>query len=130
MADEDRLDLRLEQYGKAIEALKLALAQPEDEFLRDSIIKRFELSFETGRKAMRQWLLDQQEVVATKKEVMDAAFRTGLITDADLWSELSKLRNDSSHEYEAAKAIEAVAFIRQHAVEAFEALHRVLTQRA
>lgn len=81
MGTEDRLDLRIEQFGKAVAALKLALDQPEDEFIRDSIIKRFELSFETGRKAMRQWLMDQQEITgqATKKELMESAFRTGLI---------------------------------------------------
>jgi nucleotidyltransferase substrate binding protein (TIGR01987 family) len=132
MGTEDRLDLRIEQFDKAVAALKLALDQPEDEFMRDSIIKRFELSFETGRKAMRQWLMDQQEISgqATKKELMESAFRTGLIGDADLWNELARYRNDSSHEYEQAKAVEAAAFIRQRAAGAFDELLGVLKSRA
>lgn len=132
MADEERLDLRIEQFDKAISALELALAQPEDEFLRDSIIKRFELAFETGRKALRQWLIEQGEVAGhnTKKEVMEAGFRTGVLADADLWADLTRLRNDSSHEYDAAKAIDAVAFIRQSAVGAFEALRHGLVARS
>lgn len=131
MADEERLELRIELFDKATTALKRALAEPEDEFLRDSIIKRFELSYETARKLMRQWLIDQGEATgqATKREVMEAAFRTGLIGDADLWSELTRCRNDSSHEYEQDKAIEAVAFIRQRAVVAFDALSQEIKLR-
>lgn len=132
MGTEDRLDLRIEQFGKALAALKLALDQPEDEFMRDSIIKRFELSFETGRKAMRQWLMDQLEITgqASKKDIMESAFRTGLIGDADLWNQITSCRNDSSHEYEQAKAVEAVAFIRQRAAGAFDELLGVLKSRA
>ena len=55
------------------------------------IIKRFELSFETARKAMRQWLVDQEELTyeSTKKAVMEAAFKTALVSDADLWAEIA-----------------------------------------
>ncbi|MCB2006765.1 MAG: HI0074 family nucleotidyltransferase substrate-binding subunit [Rhodoferax sp.] len=121
---DDRFDQRLSQFRDAVVALKLALAQPEDEFMRDSIIKRFELSFETARKAMRQWLVDQQEVTyeSTKKAVMDAAFKTALVTDPDLWTEMTAARNDATHEYDKAKAIEIVALIRARAVAGFDAL--------
>ncbi|MCW5627409.1 MAG: HI0074 family nucleotidyltransferase substrate-binding subunit [Rhodoferax sp.] len=121
---DDRFDQRLSQFRDAVAALKLALAQPEDEFMRDSIIKRFELSFETARKAMRQWLVDQQEVTyeSTKKAVMDAAFKTALVTDPDLWTEMTAARNDATHEYDKAKAIEIVALIRARAVAGFDAL--------
>ena len=131
MSDSDRQQIRMEQLGKATAALKLALQQPEDEFIRDSIIKRFELCFETARKAIRQWLMEQGEVPgnATQKEVMEAAFRTGLIADADLWSELTRWRNDSTHEYEEASAVAAAAFIRQRAVDAFDVLRNALASR-
>lgn len=129
--DENRLDLRLEHFAKALSALKLALAQPEDEFVRDSIIKRFELTFETARKAVRQWLVEQQELgyEATKKQVMEAAFRTGLIVDPDLWNELAVARNDTSHEYDEARAVAIVAFVRQRGVEAFTRLQLALEAR-
>ncbi|MFC7459509.1 HI0074 family nucleotidyltransferase substrate-binding subunit [Hydrogenophaga defluvii] len=121
---EDRFAHRLAQFRDALAALKLALEQPEDEFLRDSIIKRFELSFETARKAMRQWLMDQEEVTyeSTKKAVMEAALKTSLVNDADLWAEITAARNDSSHEYDKAKALEIVALVRARAVAAFDAL--------
>ena len=121
---EDRFQQRLTQFRNAVAALKLALAQPEDEFMRDSIIKRFELSYETARKAMRQWLVEQQELTyeSTKKAVMEAAFRTALVSDADVWAEMAAARNDASHEYDKAKAIEIVALIRTRVVAGFDAL--------
>jgi nucleotidyltransferase substrate binding protein (TIGR01987 family) len=121
---EERFDQRLGQFRDALAALKLALAQPEDEFMRDSIIKRFELSFETARKTMQQWLVEQEEVTyeSTKKAVMEAGFRTALITDADLWAELTAARNDSTHEYDKQKALMIVALVRERGVAAFETL--------
>lgn len=129
--DDERFDLRLDHFRKAVDALHLALAQPEDEFIRDSIIKRFELCFETARKVLRHWLVAQQELgdTATKKQVMEAAFRTALIGDPDLWNQIAMARNDVSHEYDKQKAIALVAFIRQRAAAAFEGLRQVMDKR-
>lgn len=128
---EDRFIQKLAQFRRALAALKLALEQPEDEFVRDSIIKRFELSFETARKAMHQWLVDQEEIPyeSTKKAVMEAAFKTALVSDADLWADIAVARNDASHEYDETKALEIVAFVRARAVAAFDALLATLEAR-
>ncbi len=53
---------------------------------------------------------------------MVAAFKTALITDADVWDELAAARNDTSHEYNQAKAMEIVAFLRARATAGFDAL--------
>lgn len=129
---EDRLDLRIEQFAKALAALELALAQPEDEFMRDSIIKRFELCFETARKVIRQWLVDQQELTfaATKKELMEAAFRTRLLDDPDVWSEMTAKRNDTTHEYDAPAALAIAAFVRHKTMKPFASLLARLRQSA
>ena len=128
---EERFELRLEHFEKALAARQVALERPEDEFMRDSIIKRFELAYETARKAMRQWLMEQEELTGsdTKKAVMVAAFRTGLITDADLWDELGAARNDTSHEYNQSKAMAIVALVRAKAVSAMQDLLTQLKQR-
>lgn len=129
--DDDRFELALAHFEKAVQALALALAQPEDEFIRDSIIKRFELSFETGRKAMRRWLMEQGEITAadTKRAVMEAAFRTGLITDADLWAALTAARNDTTHEYNQARAVAIAGLARTQGMAAFQALLAALKAR-
>lgn len=131
MTQDDRLALALDHFGRAVDALALALAQNEDEFIRDSIIKRFELCFETARKAMQRWLLAQQEITeqATKREVMQAALRTGLIDDPDLWDALGAARNDTSHEYDRNQAIAHAAMVRARAMAAFQALRQALATR-
>jgi nucleotidyltransferase substrate binding protein (TIGR01987 family) len=130
MSDE-RFELCREHFSKAVDALAKALAQPEDEFMRDSIIKRFELCFETGRKAMQRWLVEQQELTpqATKRDVMVAALKTGLVSDAAQWDELGAARNDSSHEYDQGRALAIVALVREMAMPAFEALRAELAKR-
>lgn len=128
----DRFALRLALFAKAVDSLALALQQPEDEFVRDSVIKRFELAFETARKALRQWLEDQQELApgATKKQVMEAAHQLGLLGDSEAWNAIVAQRNDVSHEYDANKAVEAAAFARAVAYPAFRALLAELQARA
>jgi nucleotidyltransferase substrate binding protein (TIGR01987 family) len=128
---EDRFELCREHFGKAVDALTHALAQPEDEFVRDSIIKRFELCFETARKAMQRWLQEQGELSSqdTKRAVLQAALRTGLIADPDLWNELGVARNDTSHEYDQGKAVAIAALVRERGLPAFEALRAQLAVR-
>lgn len=120
-----------EQFGKAVDALARALAQAEDEFVRDSVIKRFDLCFETARKAMQGWLIEQAELSPqdTQRAVMQAALRTGLISDPDLWDELGVARNDMSHEHDPSKALAIVALARERGLPAFEALRTQLAQR-
>jgi nucleotidyltransferase substrate binding protein (TIGR01987 family) len=129
--DQDRFELAREQFSKAVAALRRALEQLEDEFVRDSIIKRFELCFETARKAMQRWLREQDELNqhSTKKDIFPAALRTGLIQDVDTWNELGAARNDTSHEYDDVKALEIVALARSVGLSAFEALLRELEKR-
>ena len=129
--NDDRFAQRMDHFYKAVDALRLALERPEDEFIRDSIIKRFELGFETARKVLHQWLVEQQEISgsATKKEVMEAAFRTALIVDVDLWNEMLAYRNDVSHGYDKGKAMVLVAFVRRRGAAAFDALKQALLTR-
>lgn len=129
---EERFELQLDQFAKSLAALELSLLQPEDEFIRDSIIKRFELCFETGRKAIRQWLVEQEEIdyAATKKEVMETAYRAALFDDPDLWAQVVAARNDTAHEYDEAAALKVIAFIRAQAFSALQALHRRLAERS
>lgn len=131
MTDE-RFAIRLKQFVQAVEALQLALDQPEDEFIRDSIIKRFELAYETARRSLRQWLIEHEEITgnATRKDVMQAAHRVGLLADADAWSTMTRWRNDSSHEYDAAKALQAVAYIRAEAMTPLRALAAAFERRS
>ena len=119
----DRLDLQFEHFEKSLVRLKESLAEAESSFLRDSIIKRFEVTFEMAWKTMFRFLVDKGEKIAPKAwDVIPVAFESLLIADAQLWDQMRTYRNDTSHEYNEVRAIELSAYVRSHAVPAFEAL--------
>lgn len=126
----DRLDLQFEHFQKALVRLKEALAEDESSFVRDSIIKRFEVTFEMAWKTMFRYLTDKGERIAPKAwDVIPVAFESLLISDAGLWDKMRAYRNDTSHEYNEARAIELSAYIRSHAMPAFDALLAQMQRR-
>jgi nucleotidyltransferase substrate binding protein (TIGR01987 family) len=130
MADE-RLELALDHYGRALSRLHEVLAQPENDFIRDSIIQRFEFTFETAWKAMYRWLRARGvDVDEDAYSSIPEAFKRRLITDAKVWGDMRKFRNLTSHTYREDLAIEVAAFARREGVQAFDALLQVLRARA
>jgi nucleotidyltransferase substrate binding protein (TIGR01987 family) len=133
MASADRIErfeLQREFFGKSLARLKEALAQDESSYVRDSIIQRFETTFEMAWKAMFRYLTDRGESIATKAwAVIPVAFESKLIGDAGEWDRMHDYRNDTSHEYNEAKAIEIAAFVRASGIGLFDALHDELAKR-
>ena len=113
-----------------MERLKEALDEAESSFVRDSIIKRFEVTFEMAWKTMFRYLIDKGEKIAPKAwDVIPVAFQSLLIADAQLWDQMRTYRNDTSHEYNEARAIELSAFVRNHGTQAFDALSIEMQKR-
>jgi nucleotidyltransferase substrate binding protein (TIGR01987 family) len=128
--EAERFELQREYFNKALDRLQEALAQSEDAFIRDSIIQRFEMTFEMAWKSLYRYLSDKGEDLAPKAwDVLPVAFQSRLIADADLWDQMRAYRNDTSHEYNEARAMEIVAFVRQQGVQALEALRQELNRR-
>jgi nucleotidyltransferase substrate binding protein (TIGR01987 family) len=118
-----RLKQQIENFEKALASLHGALKENETEFVRDSIIQRFEFTFEMGWKCVFRWLRDQGESVPEMvRPVIQAAFTAGLIADADLWEQTKDFRDETSHTYNQSKAIEVAAFVRAKGVVAFDEL--------
>jgi len=90
-------------------AIARSLDAPADEELRDSVIQRFEYTYELAWKSLRRYL-DQEGVseIATfsKKDLYREAATRGLITDATAWFGYQIARNETSHTYNANKARE------------------------
>lgn len=126
----DRLDLQFEHFQKSLARLKESLAEVETSFMRDSIIKRFEVTFEMAWKTMFRFLTDKGERIAPKAwDVIPVAFESLLIEDAKLWDRLRTYRNDTSHEYNESTAVEISAFVRSEAVFAFDRLQDEMQRR-
>ncbi len=124
-----RLKQQIENFERALASLHVALNENETEFVRDSIIQRFEFTFEMGWKCMFRWLRDQGEnVQEMTRPVIQAAFTAGLIADAGLWEQTKDYRDETSHTYNQSKAVKVAAFVRSKAVLAFDALAAKLQQ--
>lgn len=119
----ERFELARDQFRQALARLHEALAENETEIVRDALIQRFEFTYELGWKCMFYWLRSQKEQVPEMvRPVIQAAFRTELIADADLWEQIKDCRDETSHTYNEKKAIEVAAFVRDVAAAAFDAL--------
>lgn len=128
--DPERFDLQREHFEKALNRLQESLAQPEDSFMRDSIIQRFEFTFEMAWKTLYRFLRDKGETMAAKAwDVLPVAFESKLIVDVDAWDQMREYRNDSSHEYDEARALLISAYVRSHGAAAFEALRAEMRRR-
>lgn len=91
----------------ALESLKKATQQPVDEFIRDSVIQRFEFSFELSWKNLKRYLeTDRPLVDDSIKAILREAHQRKLISDIDQWFSFHKARNLSSHTYNESTAAE------------------------
>lgn len=118
-----RFELARKQSNQALTRLGEALRENETSFMRDAVIQRFEFTYELGWRCMFYWLRDNGEQVSDMvRPVIQAAFRVGLIENADLWEKIKDCRDETSHTYDEGKAIEVTAFIRCEAEAAFKAL--------
>jgi nucleotidyltransferase substrate binding protein (TIGR01987 family) len=131
MPVDDRFQLALDHFAKALARLQEALAQPEDEFMRDAVIQRFEFTFEAGWKAAYRWLRARGvDVDEGAHEVIPEAFKRRLIADEAGWGQMRKFRNLTSHTYNQTTAIQVAAFVRADGVRVLGDLLDELKARA
>ena len=108
----DRTRLRLNQFGEAVERLGESLAENENEFLRDSIIKRFEICYELAWHALQERLREEGIDANSPARAIQGAYQVGWIKDQKGWSEMIDNRNLTVHVYDKKIAVEVSAFVR------------------
>ena len=93
-------EISLKPLSTALQQLNKALAQPENEFIRDSVIQRFEFTFELSWKSMQRFLEADRPLADTStRTVLREAHAQGMITSVEPWFEFQKYRNMTSHIY-------------------------------
>lgn len=119
----DRFEVARRQFGEALTRLIEVVEMDETDIIRDSLIQRFEFTYELAWKTMRHYLRDEgvtmPEVPGT---VFQAAFAAHLIESADTWEKIKDCRNETSHTYDEEKAVGVAAFVRAEAVPTFSTL--------
>ena len=103
-----RWEQRFSNFNKALMKLSEAIGyvknKPKeevlDEILKDGIIQRFEYTHELAWNVMKDFLLEIGDVTLYgSKDATREAFKTELIKDEDVWMEMIKSRNKTSHTY-------------------------------
>jgi nucleotidyltransferase substrate binding protein (TIGR01987 family) len=104
----DKKKISSQALEKALDSLKRAILQPKNEFSRDSVIQRFEYTFELSWKLLTKILEADSGALSDNsvKAVLREAARLGNIQKLDLWFEFQKARNITSHTYNEVTAEE------------------------
>ncbi|MCX6119538.1 MAG: HI0074 family nucleotidyltransferase substrate-binding subunit [Proteobacteria bacterium] len=89
----------------ALAALDRSLAQPENEFTRNSSIQCFEFTLELVWKTLKRVLEIYGIEVSNSRDSFRSAVKIKVISDPTTWFKYIELRNLSSHTYKEEIAI-------------------------
>lgn len=98
----ERLKQRRDDFFNALERLQEALKEEESEIVIDGVLHRYEFTFELAWKTMKDYLeyLGVIDKTGSPREVIQSAFKQGLIEDGEMWITMMLARNNLSHLYD------------------------------
>ena len=102
--EDIRWKQRFENYQRALnallEAVELAQQRPLSKLEQQGLIQGFEFTHELAWKTMKDFL-DYRGVsgVIGSRDAARVAFREGIVVDGEVWMEMIRSRNLSSHTY-------------------------------
>jgi len=99
--------MTLNEFIRVIDRLDEAVRQPKSDFLRDSVIQRFEFSVELAWKSARRAM---GVTTTAPKDVVREMAQSGYIDDVAIWLKAIDMRNLSSHTYKEDLAEQVYAF--------------------
>ncbi|MFN8790022.1 MAG: HI0074 family nucleotidyltransferase substrate-binding subunit [Bdellovibrionales bacterium] len=88
--------VQISELRKAVQRLQDALIQPKTEFLRDSVIQRYEFSVELAWKTAKRVM---GSATTAPKDLIREMAQNGYISDVEVWLKAVDMRNLSSHTY-------------------------------
>jgi nucleotidyltransferase substrate binding protein (TIGR01987 family) len=102
---EAKIQQSLRNLGNALERLKEALAQPEENSLHvDGTIQRFEFVIELYWKTFKRLLAFEGIETNTPREALQGAYQARWIDNDQAWLQMLKDRNETSHVYDEGTA--------------------------
>ncbi|MBU1069010.1 MAG: nucleotidyltransferase [Gemmatimonadales bacterium] len=112
MMQDVRWMQRFSNYLQALESLKRAVAlsgtRPLTELEMQGLIQGFEFTHELSWNLLKDYLTEQgvMELIGSRNATR-AAFKNGMLTDGEVWMEMIRARNLTTHTYnlDVARAI-------------------------
>jgi nucleotidyltransferase substrate binding protein (TIGR01987 family) len=108
-------EISVSQLGKAIGRLEESLAtyqtEPENLMIRDSVIKRFEFTFELAQSLLRKFVTamsvnEKEREQLTFPRMIRTASQDGILLNGyDVWQRYRDARNRTSHAYNEDQAV-------------------------
>ncbi len=98
----ERLKLRFKDAEKSLRTLKEILTEPFSIIIRDATIQRFEYTFESLWKFLKEYLRDKEGIIANSpKSCFREIFSLGFLTEEETvkYLEMTDKRNETSHTY-------------------------------
>ena len=102
---------KIENYHHALDRLEKAIAIYEkdtgDSLYRDGLIQRFEFTAELAWMSLKEYLEDQGIIlgIVSPRGVLKEAYAAGVIADPEVWDDIIKARNITSHVYDEKTSI-------------------------
>lgn len=98
-----RLSERIENYNRAFGMFERTfqnyILDKTNETYQLAIVKSFEIIFELSWKVMKDYIQSKGIITSSPREVIKQAFATNILPNAQIWIDMIKDRNFSSHEY-------------------------------
>ena len=95
-----KLDALKKDYAKSLAQLEKVLQEKKTDIVRDSAIKRFELTFDLSWKMIKTNLETNKGVVCNSpKDCFKEAYRNSVIDYDEKWILMTDWRNESVHNY-------------------------------
>jgi len=117
------MDIRWHQrfynYRKALsqlnEAIEIMNKKQLSNLEKQGVIQAFEYTHELAWKTLKDFLLSRGTVdLFVSRDVVRESFQLGLIENGEIWMEMIKSRNLTSHTYNEATADEIITLIHDH----------------
>lgn len=103
-----------------------------DEIYRTGIVGQFNLTFELAWKSLQE-VLQLYSVTGSEagspRDILKLAYKTGFISDANVWLLMLKKRNLSVHIYSEEDIDELIVLVRDSFIPAFRILANTLEQK-
>mgnify|MGYP002860247249 FL=1 len=105
----ERLSIFSNAVARLAEVIELRKQRPLNQFECDSLIKRFEFSYEMAWKLMMSYEKENgiTELLGSK-DVVRQAYRMSLIENGEAWLEMIDDRNKTSHLYDEEMAADVI----------------------
>ncbi len=116
---------RFSNFNKAFarlkDAIKLSGERPLSSLEEQGLIQSFEYTHELAWKTMKDFIQGRgNTIIYGSKDATREAFQLGLLDNGDVWMEMIKSRNETSHTYNDATAATIVRNIEEKYFELFQ----------